>query len=165
VTGTLHGRPFVLRSAGAAVANPTWTETQHSYPAIAVHLLDVDHADCDELGARKQHPGTSLRLFVFNATDASPIKPGTYPVIQVGQKLPAYAAVYTHTFNATCTDESSGLMGAGTVTITEVTTEIVRGAFDVQGQEGSADHLAGRFTATVCQVPPSSDGSSSCATN
>jgi hypothetical protein len=101
---------------------------------------------------------TQLLLFVYNtgSSTQAAVTPGTYDVSLLSS--PSAAGAIAQIDANGCSNNSGGLSGSGTITITSVDSSGVAGSYNlnfVNASGGSAGSLSGTFDAPNCAVDTS----------
>ncbi len=158
VTGTIAGRPIVVKSVVGAVVN--------GQPTIELWVDIVNREGVCTLsrqGAKSFANLTGLRLGVSydqqgwaNRTNAIGSK--VYVIGDELERLHVYARSFVN--DSSCASVAGSAATSGTFTVALVTSSFIQGSFDLTFPDGP---LKGDFIAPLCAAPPSSVSPPSCA--
>jgi hypothetical protein len=166
VSGSVLGAPFV---AADIAANTNGSPPAGEFPLLELSVTDLADGACSDwtTGRADAHV---LRLYIFNERDQTAIGPGVYQGSSDDGLLitDAFWHAFGPAVDGGCADENDldqiYVVGAPTITLTEVSATRVLGSFDVTLSESGANatagdagvgHLSGTFSAPIC---PTRDG-------
>jgi len=147
ISGTIAGQSYSIDDAVSARVTLTDGATGQTYQIALVLMGDISDlcANLDTGNLLKSFRGVSLEMVVVGgATPVPPSAPGTF-TIDAG---PRVASMNTIAVDAMCQPVGSAVQAtAGTVTLSSLSGDVFKGAFDV---EFGGDHVTGHFSPEAC---------------
>ena len=144
--------------------------TSVSKAGIAVALASRSIPDaCSTVGSActqyRDVQGTVLEIVNYATVGtAQAVGTGTYHISSYDATVPSGTYVYARTDNTNATCAPSGAeAGTGTLTITSLASDSVRGTYDITLNDASGTTRSGSFSATICAGSP--PGGDLCTTN